>query len=193
MPLSPPVEREHLHTRHVECRGFQRKDGLWDVEGHLVDTKTYGFDNQWRGRMEPGTPIHQMWLRVTVDHDMKIHAIEAVTDDSPYKLCADITPEFQKLVGMRMVAGFNARLREMLGGTKGCTHLVELMGPVATAAYQTVFTARGGGKWRDPAPGPKKKPRFLDTCHALASDSEVVRRFWPEFYKGRDADKRDAS
>ena len=85
------------------------------------------------------------------------------------------------------------KMREMLGGTKGCTHLVELMGPVATAAYQTVFTARGGGKWRDPAPGPKKKPRFLDTCHALASDSEVVRRFWPDFYKGRDADKRDAS
>jgi hypothetical protein len=184
MPLSPPVEREHLHTRQVECRGYQRKDGLWDIEGHLVDTKTYGFDNQWRGRVEPGTPVHQMWLRLTIDQDMTIHGVEAVTDDSPYRICGDIAPQFQQLVGMRLVSGFTAKVRALLGGTKGCTHLVELLGPVATTAYQTVFTARGGGRWRDPAAGPKAKPRFLDTCHALASDSEVVQRFWPEFYTG---------
>lgn len=184
MPLSPPVAREHLHTRQVECRGFRREDGMWDIEGHLVDTKTYGFDNQWRGHMPPGTPVHQMWVRMTIDAEMIIVAMEVVTDDSPYKICADITKDFQKLVGLRLVAGFNQRVKERLGGTKGCTHLVELMGPIATAAYQTVFTAKGGGKWRDPAAGDKKKPRFLDTCHALASDSPVVKQYWPDFYKG---------
>jgi len=188
MPLSPPAAREHLHTRQVECRGFRREDGMWDIEGHLVDTKTYGFDNQWRGHIAPGTPLHQMWIRVTIDRDMAIVAIEAVTDDSPYQICADVTSAFQKLVGLRMVAGFNARVKERLGGTQGCTHLVELMGPIATAAYQTVFTAKGGGKWRDPAPGARNKPRFLDTCHALASDSPVVKQFWPEFYTGGEAE-----
>lgn len=184
MPLSPPVAREHLHTRHVECRGFKREDGLWDIEGHLVDTKTYGFDNQWRGHVAPGTPLHQMWVRMTIDQDMTIVAMEAVTDDSPYQICADITPAFQQLVGMRLIPGFNARVKEKLGGKAGCTHLVEMMGPIATAAYQTVYTAKGGGKWRDPVSGAKKKPRFIDTCHALASDNEVVERFWPEFYTG---------
>lgn len=187
MPLSPPVAREHLHTRQVECRGFHRADGLWDIEGHLVDTKTYGFDNQWRGHMPPGTPVHQMWIRMTIDPEMMIVAMEVVTDDSPYRICADITKDFQKLVGLRLVAGFNARVKERLGGVHGCTHLVELMGPLATAAYQTVFTAKGGGKWRDPAAGDKKKPRFLDTCHALASTSPVVKQYWPDFYKGADA------
>jgi hypothetical protein len=34
MPLSTPtISRTALHRRIVECRGFQREDGLWDIEG----------------------------------------------------------------------------------------------------------------------------------------------------------------
>ena len=51
-PLSGPVERKHLHTRRYEFQGFQRADGLWDIEGHMTDTKTYGFQNAWRGEIK---------------------------------------------------------------------------------------------------------------------------------------------
>ena len=37
MPLSPPVGRQHLHTRRVTCQGFFREDGLWDIEGRITD------------------------------------------------------------------------------------------------------------------------------------------------------------
>jgi len=37
MPLSPPVGRQHLHTRRVVCQGFFRDDGLWDIEGRITD------------------------------------------------------------------------------------------------------------------------------------------------------------
>jgi len=181
MPLPPAVPREPMHVRQVECRGYRRADGLWDIEGHLVDTKSYAFDNAWRGKVEPGTPVHEMWIRLTLDTDLRIHAVAASTDFSPYEICAGITPAFQKLVGLRIAPGFTAKTKELLGGDKGCTHLVELLGPMATTAFQTIFTAKGGGKWRDP--GARGKPRFLDTCHALASSSDVVKRFWPEFYK----------
>ena len=33
--------------------------------------------------------------------------------------------------------GLSADVRERLGGTEGCTHIVELLGPVATTAFQT--------------------------------------------------------
>ena len=56
MPLSPSVERDHLHLRQVECRGFSRKDGLWDIEGHMTDKKSYGFPNKARGHVEAGEP-----------------------------------------------------------------------------------------------------------------------------------------
>ena len=185
MPLSPAGEREHLHTRNVQCRGFRRPDGLWDIEGHIVDVKTYAFDNEWRGRVEPGTPVHEMWIRLTLDDDMAIKAVEAKTDHGPYRICGDIAPAFQKLVGLRVAPGFTRKTRELFGGTQGCTHLMELLGPVATTAFQTIQSRRGLKRRveADPAAA-RKKPRIIDTCHALAADGEVVKRFWPDFYTG---------
>ena len=66
MPLSPPTARKLLHTRTVSCHGYQRDDGLWDIEGHLVDGKTYGFDNDHRGVVNAGEPVHEMWLRLSI-------------------------------------------------------------------------------------------------------------------------------
>ena len=190
MPLSAPNPRELLHTREIECQGFHRSDGLWDIEAHMTDRKSYSFPSDERGEVVAGTPVHDMWLRVTLDDGFHIVAIEAVTDASPYRLCPKITPNFQRLVGMRIGPGFNRKVKELLGGVEGCTHLVELMGPLATTAFQTIFSAkyreqRERAKESGGAPArPHKRPRLIDTCHALASDSPVTKRTWPEFYTG---------
>ena len=45
-----------MHTRTVECRGYLRDDGLWDIEGHMTDTKPFDIPNEDRGRRtRPGT------------------------------------------------------------------------------------------------------------------------------------------
>ena len=67
MPLSPPAPREPIHNRSVECRAYQREDGLWDIEGHMVDTKWYEYHSEKRGNVAAGTPVHDMWIRLTVD------------------------------------------------------------------------------------------------------------------------------
>src|SRR5690606_35863619 len=67
MPLSPAVPRRHIHTRRIECRGYLREDGLWDIEAWLEDSKTYAFDNETRGEVQPGGPVHDMVARLTVD------------------------------------------------------------------------------------------------------------------------------
>ena len=67
MPLSPPVGRQHLHTRRVTCQGFFRDDGLWDIEGRITDEKTYEHANEWRGPLKPGDLVHDMSIRLTVD------------------------------------------------------------------------------------------------------------------------------
>jgi hypothetical protein len=40
MPLSPPQERELLHSRDIVLRGYQRADGLYDIEAQLTDAKS---------------------------------------------------------------------------------------------------------------------------------------------------------
>ena len=182
MPLSSPAPRKRLHTRSVVCTGHQRDDGLWDIEGHLVDVKTYDFDNHHRGLVKAGEPVHEMWLRLSIDDDMLIVKAEAATDHAPYAMCPDITSRFALLEGLRIGPGFHREVQKRVGGVRGCTHLVELLRPLATAAYQTLVAKRRKVE-KDPDAAPRR-PMFLDTCHAHASDSPEVKRSWPAFYTG---------
>ena len=176
MPLSPPAPRKHLHTRTVTCNGYQREDGLWDIEGHLVDVKSYEFENHHRGVVHAGVPVHEMWMRLSIDDDLEIHAAEATTEHAPYAMCPDITPRFELLKGLRIGPGFHREVQKRVGGAKGCTHLVELLRPLVAKRRKAEA---------DPD-APPKRPMFLNTCHAHATDSPEVKRRWPAFYTGPD-------
>jgi len=97
MPLSTPQERELLHSRDIVLRGYQRADGLYDIEAQLTDAKSYGFANHDRGYVQAGEPIHGMWLRLTVDEQRNIIACEAASDYTPYGICPTVTPNFARL------------------------------------------------------------------------------------------------
>lgn len=181
MPLSPPADRDQIHTRAMEFRGYHRADGLWDIEGHLTDVKTYAFPNEFRGEIAPGEPLHDMWLRVTVDDHFVIRDIEAATDAGPFEVCPAIAPNFKKMIGVRMRSGWRRQVRERLGGIEGCTHLVEALGAIATVAFQTLYPVLAKREAARPRMG---KPPLLDTCHAFRSDGDLVRRLWPEHYTG---------
>ena len=94
MPLSPSEERELVHTRRLECQGYRRHDGLWDIEGSLVDTRTETMETFGRGVIPPGEHLHEMWLRMTVDSDLTVQAIEAKTVHAPYPNCPNFPDRF---------------------------------------------------------------------------------------------------
>ncbi|TDQ84530.1 Protein of unknown function (DUF2889) [Dongia mobilis] len=190
--LPPPVEREALHTRTYHFRGFHRADGLFDIEGRMVDTKDYAFPNEFRGMVEPGEPLHDMIIRLTIDLDFVVHDIAVVTAAAPYSICPAITPAFDAVKGMSVSKGWSKNLIATFGGAHGCTHHIEMLRAMGTVAFQTLFGWKekrkremGGATSAGPTTTtPGKRPGFLDTCHALASDGDVVREHWPEFYTG---------
>lgn len=182
MPLPEPAPRAPIHSRRVECRGYRRQDGLWDIEGLLVDTKAYPFENSYRGVIAPGVPLHEMRLRLTIDDELRIHDVVAAMDANPYAVCPAITPNFAKLIGLRIGAGWRKDVLARLGGVQGCTHLVELLWPLATAAYQTVYPILA--RERPAETEERRPPSHLDSCHALARDGEVVRQHHPKWYTG---------
>ena len=185
MPLSAPeTDRRLIHTRMIEMQGFARADGLYDIEAHLVDTKTYAFENMDRGAIPAGEPLHGMWLRLVVGEDMVIRACEASTDFAPYAVCPGAAPNFSALAGVSIGMGFNRAVKDRVGGSVGCTHLRELLAQMATVAFQTI----GPLKWRKareeaarlkeaglPPPGPIRKLP-IGSCLAYAPDSPVVAR-----------------
>lgn len=188
MPLSPPAERELLHTRAIELHGYRRADGLFDIEARLTDTKSYPFSNHDRGVIEPGIPLHGMLARMTVSDDMVITQFEAATEYGPYAICPSATPNFARLAGLRIGRGFLKAANERVGGVHGCTHLRELLGQMGTVAFQTLYAVRNKRPpAADAAPNATEtadRPMMMGTCLAYAPDSPVVQRQWPAFYTG---------
>jgi hypothetical protein len=174
--LEPPVAREPLHRRAIEIRGYRREDGHYDIEAHLTDTKPHDL-RLAAGVRRAGEPVHDMWLRITVDRELRIVDAAAAMDAMPYVGdCSAIVPAYRKLIGVAIRPGFHQRVKDLFGGVRGCTHLTELAGMLATAAFQTL----AGQGLQDP----QRKPFQLDGCHALATTSPVVARFYPRWYEG---------
>ncbi|OMH32632.1 DUF2889 domain-containing protein [Motiliproteus sp. MSK22-1] len=181
MPLPASTPRRLIHQRQVNCNGYQREDGLWDIEGRMTDIKTYDAPNRDRGGLIPaGEPLHDMSIRLTIDLDYVIRDVEAVIDYSPFNICPGIAGQFKRLIGKTIGPGWTRATKEMFAGTQGCTHLMELLGPIATTAFQATHLARS-----EQIEKHQGKPALLNTCHALAEDGEVVRDFWPEHYQSK--------
>jgi hypothetical protein len=184
--LTVPVSRKPLHTRKVECRGYVRDDGLFDIEGTVTDTKAYAFSNHHRGDVAPGEPIHDMLVRITVDEKLTIREAEAVSLQTPYDICPLAALQFRRLVGIRIGPGYMRKVKEVYGRDQGCTHILELLYPLGTTAFQTVFPYREFQRRQNGASEAEamKHGPALNSCYAFSSRRSVVQHLWPEKYEG---------
>ena len=176
MPLSAPVPRKTSHIRRVTYQGYEREDGLWDMEAELHDSKAHDMPSfRHQGVRLAGDPIHHMWLRVTIDRKLVVHAIEAAMDAHPLQDCPQARPALQGMVGACMARGWRQAIAQHMGGVASCTHLRELLFNMATAAFQTLTAAFGGG---DPDP----PPRHLGQCTGWDFEGNGVKEYFPQFY-----------
>ena len=80
MPLSLPISRRVLkHTRAIHVQAFARDDGLWDLDAHITDIKTRDAKLA-SGLRLAGSPMHDLWLRLTINTQLVIVDAEAVSD-----------------------------------------------------------------------------------------------------------------
>ena len=175
--LSEPAAREDRHNRQVTCRGFARKDGLLDIEGELIDTKAYDFPSSTHGVIASGTPVHHMQVRITIDFDMVIRHAEAVTVHGPYAICPKGADNITGLIGLQIGPGWKRKVQTAIGGPKGCTHITELMGPMATTAFQTLYGEKARQK-RDTTGADQTQqlktplPSLTNSCIAYAEQDK---------------------
>ncbi len=180
--LSPAAARTLLHTRQITCAGYQRDDGLWDVEGRLSDMRSYKTETALTDHFKriPGEPLHLMSMRLTIDTGFVIVQAEALTHNGPYPECPQISDSYQQLVGLTIATGFIKAVKSRFRGHLGCTHLTDLLGPMATTALQTMrpkmATERRlrGEAAADEGP----RPALLDSCHALRRGGQAAVIRW---------------
>lgn len=188
MPLPPPAARRHVHTRKVQCEGFFREDGLWEVEATMIDLKPFAHTDWERGPRRPEDPVHHMSIRLTVDRNLVVVEAHGAMADVPYFTCHDVPPRMEALVGVRLGSGWRNELKARLGRKESCTHMVELIGPAITTLYQSMSYREppDDGAAHDAKTNPEK-PYFLDGCYSWRLDGPIVAKHFPTFAKpGKD-------
>ncbi|HEY5634295.1 MAG TPA: DUF2889 domain-containing protein [Burkholderiaceae bacterium] len=193
MPLSPATaNRTPVHSRRIEIQAFRRDDGFWDLDAALVDVKPADF-RLASGIREGGTPVHDLTLRVTLNHELDVVDACAIAQAVPYPgACEQITDAYRKLIGLNLLKNFRQRVREILGETRGCSHLSELATALPTAALQA-FGAQmreASERERARAGAPERAPFYIGRCHAMAADGQTVRHYYPKWFRGERAEDR---
>ncbi|HYF21520.1 MAG TPA: DUF2889 domain-containing protein [Ramlibacter sp.] len=179
MPLSPSPDREEVHHRNLSMRAYRRRDGLYDVEAHLEDRKPFDFQRPNGQVLPAGEPWHDLWVRLVLDDRFVVRAIEAASEVTPHAICKEAEATLQVLVGERVASGWSRLVKQRLRGAASCTHLMEMLIPLATAALQGIRALQGFPQPVDANGRPKK----IDSCYAWAGHREVVKVKWPEHWR----------
>lgn len=153
MPLPVAEDREHIHTRTIAITAYRRKDGLMDVDGRITDVKP--FEHQMMdGRREPGEPVHDLSIRITLDDEFNVTDAIASMDQGAHDLCPRAAPNFANIIGLQIGPGWNKKVKAAMSPGLGCTHIIEMLAQMASGAMQA--------KW-------SRKSVRSSTCHPRKS------------------------
>lgn len=170
--MADALERPHAHRRLIDCHGWQRDDGLWQIEVSLRDTKGAALRSAAGREVAAGEAIHHMVITLVVNGALKIQSATAQSLAAPAGSCREVEASYAALAGLTIGPGLNHAVRERFGGVKGCTHLTEMLPIAATVAIQTILGARltdGGDVASDLA------SRLVDECHTWRRDGPLSR------------------
>ena len=102
----------------------------------------------------------------------------------PHLSCTNITDHYKKLEGMSIARGFNAKVRELFGSSRGCTHIGALLAAMAPVAIQTGWSMRVSSVTDSDAlaksPEDFQEQRIkqfastVNTCHVWDEHGEMV-------------------
>ncbi|MGC6516603.1 MAG: DUF2889 domain-containing protein [Candidatus Puniceispirillaceae bacterium] len=195
-----PATRTHSHRRTITLDGFAREDGHYDIEAELIDTKSYSFPSRTHGTVEKGEPLHHMKICVTISEEMMILDASAKTLSGPYHDCPQGAAAIGNLIGETIRPGWKKIVARAIGGKQGCTHITELMGPVATVAFQTIFGERAKrnreASQTNEGATSEKTPQMtglLNSCFALSEGRQAAIWHWGDTDKDIDKDNDSTS
>ena len=179
-----PVDTNYplIHTRQYQVHAFRMSDAKFLLRGVVVDEKPAGLyiendpDPIWMHHMIVDLEIvYPTFLIEKASVEFKNH---------PHLGCTNITDHYKKLEGMSIARGFNAKVRELFGSSRGCTHIGALLAAMAPVAIQTGWSMRveSAQSDDDSAKSPeefqeqrvKQFASTINTCHIWDEHGEMV-------------------
>jgi hypothetical protein len=170
-------KNEKIHTRRIEIATYDCGRHAVIVEGKLKDDRLQAISRPTGEHMPPGT-VHHMIIRMQVQGpNLTIADIEVEMPTVPYGECIETLTSLEPVKGMHIAPGFTNDVKELVGGQKGCAHLVALLASMASAAVQGAWTAVS----RRPADQSSYRDRamdaIVDTCRVWRKDGPKLKKY----------------
>ena len=129
-----------IHTRRYEVRAFRMAADSLMLRGVVVDEKPAGL--YLKGDEQP-LWLHHMIVDLEIVYPtFLIEKASATFHEHPHLECTHITDHYKKLEGMSIARGFNAKVKELFAGARGCTHITALLSAMAPVAIQAGWSMR---------------------------------------------------
>jgi hypothetical protein len=170
-------EGRKIHTRNIELSTYEYDSERLVIEGSLIEKRLFDFEYA-TGEKKPAGVIHHMTLRWLLNiGTFSIEDIDAEMIAVPHQECFETAGGLTNLKGMQIAAGFIVKIKELVGGTKGCSHLMALLTSMAPAAIQG-YAAYHSQKPSGFGPLRSDALRFLvNSCQPWRSDGPLVQKY----------------
>lgn len=169
---------ELVHHRRYETRVYRLDAERLLVRAAVSDTKPPGL---YVADDPDPLEIHQMRVELEVAREgLVIRRASVRFATHPHTTCPLIAAAYRRLEGLSIARGFNAKVRELFGGARGCTHTNALLQALAPAVVQSIWSlavrdgaAMSGRNSR--ITSEEREARIagnLNTCHVWAEDGD---------------------
>jgi hypothetical protein len=173
-----------LHTRNIEVT-------IYDYDGHRIIAEGFFQDDRFQethlitGETFPIGAIHHMAIRLLVNcSDFLIEDVEVDLLSVPRQVCLETIDCLAPLKGLTVTKGFTSKVKKIVGGTKGCTHLLELLLAIAPVIFQGLAAQQSQKPSAFEFDQVKMMSQSLvNTCHAWREDGPVVEKLKKKFDK----------
>jgi hypothetical protein len=170
--------RKKIHTRKIEVSTYEYDEQRIIVEGILKDDR-YQDTHAVTGETFPRGVIHHMGIRLLINcSSLLIEDIDVDLIAVPREACRETIACLAPIKGLTISRGFTAKVKKLAGGSKGCTHLLELLQAMAPAAVQG-YAAHQSQKPPDSHSDHAKfiMKYLINTCHAWREDGPYVKMY----------------
>jgi len=170
---------EQFHQRNISISCFEGQAGRLVIKGVLSDERMFPSFLYSANKVCQAGFVHRIEAMLELAlPSLEIIAAQAEMPVTPLAECAQLAEVIQKLVGRCIKAGFTKEVKELIGGTKGCLHLSNLIIAMASASIQGMWShysrIREDETLRQ-APGDEST--LLDSCWMWREEGDLVQRF----------------
>lgn len=169
---------ELIHVRNYRVDAYRAGANVLRLVGHIKDENPHGLVDEDPDPM----PLHDMTVVLDVSvPDLAILDCRVEMSTHPHEVCPKILDRYDQVIGLSIARGFTHRVRDALGGPRGCTHVTMLVLAMAPVAWQAVFAFQDH-PW--PEPGSEAARAWMraayelnrGTCWVFADDGPMKER-----------------